>query len=130
MTGVQTCALPISGEAIAELRRAAEQAGHVVDRTMPHLPEPPASVDVMVQGAPRGARIWRDGKLLGDSPGPVSIPFGDEAVMLTVVATGHESTNVFVVPNHASSATVVLKKRAPGAAATRDGIPRDLENPF
>jgi serine/threonine-protein kinase len=91
---------------------------------------PPASVDVTVQGAPRGARIWRDGKLLGDSPGPVQMPYGNEAVLLTIVATGHESTSVSVVPNHASSATVVLKKRGPGAATSRGGIPRDLENPF
>jgi serine/threonine protein kinase len=227
-----------AGEAIADLRRAAEEAGHVIDRGMPHLPEPrrasrsddegassdlaqrswgedgrserglerdtvprsetafrkiglggllmvgvvalaagitflvtgmktdptrpaasiatlspfgseasppalaaatasnsvevaaPASVDVTVQGAPRGARIWRDGKLLGESPGPVQVPYGNEAVLLTVVATGHESTNVFVVPNHASSATVVLKRRGPAAATSRDGIPRDLENPF
>jgi hypothetical protein len=85
---------------------------------------------VTVQGAPRGARISYDGKPLGEAPGPVPVPFGDEAVMLTVTAAGHESTNLFVVPNHAASATVMLKKRAPGAATTRDGIPRDLENPF
>jgi hypothetical protein len=85
---------------------------------------------VTVQGAPRGARILRDGKPLGDAPGPVLVPFGDEPVKLTVVATGYESTNVVVVPNHAASATVVLKKRGPGAATTRDGVPSDLENPF
>jgi eukaryotic-like serine/threonine-protein kinase len=93
-------------------------------------PSEPPSVEVTVQGAPRGARILRDGKSLGEAPGPVAVPFGDETVMLTVTAAGHESTNLFVVPNHASSATVMLKKRAPGPATTRDGIPRDLENPF
>lgn len=60
----------------------------------------------------------------------MAVRFGDEAVMLTVTAAGHESTNVFVVPNHAASATVSLKKRPPGPATTRGSIPSDLENPF
>ena len=100
---------------------------------LPASPAPSASassVDVTVQGAPRGARIWRDGKPLGEAPGPVVVRFGDEAVMLTVTAAGYESSNFVVIPNHAASATVTLRKRPPGAGAARDGIPSDLENPF
>jgi serine/threonine protein kinase len=92
--------------------------------------ESPTTVDVTVQGAPRGARIWYDGKPLGEAPGPVALRFGDEAVKLTVTATGYASTGLFVVPNQASSATIAMKKHAPGAATPRDGIPSDLENPF
>ncbi|MET0596190.1 MAG: serine/threonine-protein kinase [Polyangiaceae bacterium] len=87
-------------------------------------------VDLTVQGAPRGARVFLDGKAIGDAPGPVPLPSGEAPLQLTVVATGYESGRVSVIPNQASSATVMMKKRAPGPASSREGIPSDLENPF
>jgi hypothetical protein len=77
-----------------------------------------------VRGAPRGARILLDGKVLGDAPGPVAVPFGETPVQLTVTAAGHPPATVSVLPNKAVE--VKLKRRA---AAAPD-LPRDLENPF
>jgi serine/threonine protein kinase len=91
---------------------------------------PPAAVEVTVQGAPRGARISLDGKPLGEAPGPVPVPFGNGAVSLTISASGYEPTRVSVVPDRASSTAVVMRKRAAGPSAPREGFPSDLENPF
>ena len=87
-------------------------------------------VDLTLQGAPRGARVMLDGKAIGEAPGPVPLPTGEAPLQLTVVAAGYETGRVAVIPNQASSATVMMKKRAPGPASSREGIPSDLENPF
>jgi serine/threonine-protein kinase len=91
--------------------------------------EPRPPVDLTVQGAPRGATILFDGKPIGETPGPVQVPFGEASVQLVITAAGHEPGKVTFVPNQAHSAAVTMKKRTPGAGQ-REGIPRDLENPF
>jgi serine/threonine-protein kinase len=97
---------------------------------MTQAPSPKRFVDLTLHGAPRGARILLDGKAIGEAPGPVPLPTGDVPVQLTVVATGYEAGRVAVIPNQATSATVMMRKRAPGPASSREGIPRDLESPF
>jgi len=96
----------------------------------PVSPQPKPFVDVVVQGAPRGARVLFDGKPIGDAPGPVQLPTGDATVQLTVTAPGYETGRVAVIPNQSTSATVMMKKRASSPASSREGIPSDLENPF
>jgi hypothetical protein len=91
---------------------------------------PKEFVDITLQGAPRGARVLLDGKLLGEAPGPVSLPIGDAPLQLTVTAPGYETGKVAVIPNAAASASVLMKRRSAGPASSREGIPRDLENPF
>jgi serine/threonine-protein kinase len=93
-------------------------------------PEPKPFVDITVLGAPRGARVSLDGKGVGEAPGLVALPAGDAPVVLTVSASGYETARVAVVPNQAASATVIMRKRSPGPASSREGIPSDLENPF
>jgi serine/threonine-protein kinase len=93
-------------------------------------PAPKPFVDFTLQGAPRGARVILDGKPIGEAPGPVPLPIGDAPLQLTVTAAGYETGRVAVVPHQASSASVIMKKRAPGPASSREGIPSDLENPF
>jgi hypothetical protein len=104
----------------------------VVDAERTQREHPPAQrfVDLTLQGAPRGARVLLDGKAIGEAPGPVPLPTGETPLQLTVVATGYETGRVAVIPNQATSATVMMRKRAPGPASSREGIPRDLENPF
>jgi serine/threonine-protein kinase len=87
-------------------------------------------VDLMLQGAPPGARVLLDGKPIGEAPGPVPLPTGDAPIQLTVTAPGYETGRVAVIPNQAASAAVMMRRRAPGPASSREGIPRDLENPF
>jgi hypothetical protein len=89
-----------------------------------------AFVDLTLQGAPRGARVLLDGKPIGEAPGPVPLPTGDAPLQLMVTAPGYETGRLAVIPNQAASATVMMRKRAPGPASSREGIPRDLENPF
>jgi hypothetical protein len=93
-------------------------------------PKPKAFVDLTLQGAPRGARVLLDGKPIGEAPGPVPLPMGDASVQLTVTAPGYETGKVAVIPNQAASAAVLMRKRSPGPASSRAGIPSDLENPF
>jgi hypothetical protein len=94
---------------------------------------PPAAhrpVELTVKGAPPGARVLLDGEPLGEAPGPLAVPFGQEPVELTVTAPGREPAKVTVVPNQTLSTTVTLKKKAPGTGKPRRSISKDLENPF
>jgi len=116
--------------AAAASGQAMELAGLDAAAVPRQVPAPPGSVEVTVQGAPRGARVLIDGKPMGDTSAPVTLPFGDETVQLTIAAAGYESAQLFVVPNQASTATVTLRKRAAAPAASRPHIPSDLENPF
>jgi serine/threonine protein kinase len=89
----------------------------------------PAIIDLTVRGAPRGARVWVAGKMIGEAPGPMPLPFGEASVQLTVSAPAHESITLDVVPNRPVSVSVKLKKRVTGAVP-RAPIPSDLESPF
>jgi serine/threonine-protein kinase len=91
--------------------------------------ESPKSVQVVVRGAPRGARVSSDGKVIADASGPVSLPFGSSPVELTISAPGYEPQKLKVTPDQNSSAEVKLKKRAARQKA-ESAIPSDLESPF
>ena len=86
---------------------------------------PQKTVAVTVRGAPRGAKLWVDGKPVGEASDPVVLPFGQAPVPMTVSASGYETATVTVVPDRTASVSVRLKKRPSPAA-----IPRDLESPF
>jgi hypothetical protein len=112
---------------------AAPQIAAASTGPSPEAEGPPpenAFVDLTLEGAPRGARVLLEGKPIGEAPGPLSIPSGETPVQLTVTAPGYDTGKVAIVPNQATSATVVMRKRAPGPTPAREGIPSDLENPF
>jgi serine/threonine-protein kinase len=93
----------------------------------------PDSIELTVLGAPRGARVWFEGKSLGETSKPVPLPFAETAVELSVTAPGYEPANLTVTPNKAQDATVKLvKKRGSNNVApeVRGAIPKDLESPF
>ena len=92
-------------------------------------PVPPGSVELTLQGAPRGARVLMDGKPVGEAPGPIPLPFGQAPVQLTITAAGYEATTRNIVPDRPATVVVKLKKRGEGATR-RAPIPRDLESPF
>jgi eukaryotic-like serine/threonine-protein kinase len=95
--------------------------------------KPRESVELTVLGAPRGARVWFEGKSLGETSQPVSLPFAETAVELSVTAPGYESASLTVTPNKAQDATVKLVKKRVSNAAPREvrgAIPKDLESPF
>ena len=86
-------------------------------------------MQLVLHGAPTGARVLRGEDVLGDANAPVSLPFGKTAVELTVAAPGHEPLTLSVVPDRPLESDVKLKRRAqrPKAVGT---IPSDLESPF
>jgi serine/threonine protein kinase len=92
-------------------------------------PDPPANVELVVRGAPRGAHIALGDAVLGDASGPVKLPFGKTPLSLTVTAPGHEPQTFSVTPDQNTQSEVRLKKR-PARPKASGSIPSDLESPF
>jgi len=92
-------------------------------------PAPPASIRLTPSGAPRGARVWHDGKALGDAESGVTLPYGTAPLAITVTAPGHEPHTLQVTPNADASPEVKLKRKAK-AEKPGGNIPSDLESPF
>ncbi len=91
---------------------------------------PPEAIELTVRGAPQGARVWFDGKSLGEASAPLPVPFAESPVQLTVTAPGHEPQTLTLTPNKAQDASVKLAKKRGSGAAVRGAIPSDLESPF
>jgi serine/threonine-protein kinase len=92
-------------------------------------PHAARTVEWVVEGAPLEARVVLDGKVLGPADAPLSLPFGNGPLELTIVAPGYETAAITVVPDRSTTTSVSLRKRAP-FAAPKSAVPRDLENPF
>ncbi len=86
------------------------------------------SVAVTLRGAPPGARIWLDGKAIGEAPGPVSLPRGTSPLRLTVTAGGFEPAIVTLTPDRAQAPSVKLRRHS--VSGSHSQIPSDLESPF
>jgi eukaryotic-like serine/threonine-protein kinase len=89
----------------------------------------PKSVQLTVRGAPTGARVQLGEDVLGDTSGPLRLPFGKAPLELTVSAPGYEPFALSVVPDRDGESEVRLKKRVTRPKPKRD-VPSDLENPF
>jgi hypothetical protein len=81
-------------------------------------------VKVTVRGAPAGARVWLGTTALGEAPGPVTVPFGQDPLELRVTAPGHSPRTLKLTPQQDQSVEVSLQKRAPRKDSS------DLESPF
>jgi hypothetical protein len=114
----------------------AARSAEAVAPQLTQQPKTPDTIELTVLGAPPGARVWFDGKSLGEAGTPLAVPFAEAPLQLTVTAKGHEPASVSLIPNKAQEATVKLvKKRGAGAGAGagaggRGAIPSDLESPF
>jgi serine/threonine protein kinase len=80
-------------------------------------------IDVTIEGAPRGATVSLDGKVLGHPPGPFKVKAG-AAVTLTVSAKGYRSREVALTPTENVLVPVTLE-RAPVPTGPR--LDPDLE---
>jgi serine/threonine-protein kinase len=137
-TYLATSALKPSAEPAASVRPAAPLPPTAVSMQAAAAPAAasapesvsPRAVELWVRGAPPGARVWFEGKSLGATSAPMSLPFADEPVQLTVTAPGHEPTSLELTPNKAQEATVKLTKKKTSGTAPRKAIPSDLESPF
>lgn len=97
-------------------------------RTVQSRPARIAEVNLMLLGAPLGALVFRGEQKLGEAPGPLRLPQGEQSIELSVQASGYEPKSVSVVPSKDSEVRVSLTKlRAVGKSGR---ISRDLENPF
>jgi len=95
----------------------------------PEPPAPPSHVELVLHGAPPGARVQLGDDLLGDAAGPVRLPYGTSPLSVTVSAPGYEPLVLEVVPERDRESEVKLKRRAarPKPVGT---VPSDLESPF
>jgi serine/threonine-protein kinase len=89
----------------------------------------PATVRLVLRGAPPAARVRVDGRLLGTASEPLSLSGSGVPVELTLEAPGHLAKTLRVVPDHDLELPVSLE-RAPARAGKRGTASGDLENPF
>jgi serine/threonine-protein kinase len=94
----------------------------------------PSKVELTVKGAPAGAAVLLGKEKLGEAPGPVMLPYGREPLELTIIARGHESKTVSVVPSGRVEVAAPLSKAArgarPQAKPSGQALPSDFEDPF
>ena len=95
---------------------------------MATLPSAVASVAITLRSQPDGAEIYWNDQKLGNAPGPLYLPQGEQAQTLLVRAPRYTPSRVVVVPSQDRTVTVVLVPRAPRPSGTV--VPSDLENPY
>jgi serine/threonine-protein kinase len=70
--------------------------------------EPPRTIHLTLRGAPPSARVSLDGTLIGEAPGPLSLPAGDKPIELRVSAPGHSPQTLTLTPERDQSLDVKL----------------------
>jgi eukaryotic-like serine/threonine-protein kinase len=88
-----------------------------------------ARVAITLRGVPDGAKVMLGEAEVGQTPGPIWLPFSSESVFLRVLAPGFEPSMVNVVPSSSTEVPVSLIKNT-RAPSKRTKLPRDLEDPF
>jgi serine/threonine-protein kinase len=94
----------------------------------PEATEKDPTVPLMLRGVPDGAEVWLGDDKLGEAPGPIALPRGDELLRLSVRGRGFGPRMLSVTPN--VPLDVTLPARSKTGASKRDTLSRDLENPF
>src|SRR5690606_26933274 len=69
----------------------------VAEPETPRTPEPPSSVIVTVEGVPDGTEVSIAGTVVGVAPGPVQIPRGDRATVLTFRNSGYIAVSKSII---------------------------------
>jgi eukaryotic-like serine/threonine-protein kinase len=95
----------------------------------PASPAEPSHVELVLHGAPAGARVQLGEDVLGDAAKPVRLPYGKSPLTLTVSAPGYEPLALEIVPERDRESEVKLRRRAARPKAVRT-VPSDLESPF
>ena len=90
----------------------------------PVAPEAPKTVIVTVSGVPDGTEVSIAGVVVGVAPGPVQIPRGERAAVLTFRNAGYVAASKSITPREDQELVVKLKKkrRAGGKRPSRDDI--------
>jgi hypothetical protein len=95
----------------------------------PPAPELPPQVELTLRGVPQGAAVMLGDRKLGEAPGPVLLPRGDQPLSLTIVGPGYGPRTLSVTPS-AALQVELAPERTGRARSKREALPRDLENPF
>lgn len=103
-------------------------SGSSLKRPEPGPPPLPSTVAVTVRSRPVPAEIHYQGRKLGMSPGPVTIPRSEQTQTLILKAPRHAPAQVAIQPTGDLVVDVTLTPGAPRSPAV--GVPRDLENPY
>lgn len=81
---------------------------------MATAPKNPPSVQVTFNSDPDGATVVRaDGTVLGVTPFPSQIPYGDQPIEYVLRLNGYVSTTATIVPNARSPVFALLRKLVP-----------------
>jgi serine/threonine protein kinase len=81
---------------------------------MATAPNNPPFVRVTFKSDPEGATVVRaDGTVLGVTPFPSDIPYGDRPIEYVIRINGYVSTTATIVPNSPSPVFALLRKEAP-----------------
>ncbi|HEY4240339.1 MAG TPA: serine/threonine-protein kinase [Kofleriaceae bacterium] len=92
-------------------------------------PEAVPSIIVTVTGVPEGTEVRIGSASVGVAPGPVQVPRGEGAVVLTFKADGFVPQAKTLTPDHDQGVSIMLKPKAHAPAAPRPGRD-DLLDPF
>jgi serine/threonine protein kinase len=81
---------------------------------MATAPKNPSSVQVTFSSDPDGATVVRaDGTVLGVTPFPSDVPYGDQPIAYVIRLNGYVSTTATIIPNSRSPVFALLRKEAP-----------------
>jgi serine/threonine protein kinase len=119
----------VAAPTVAPEPAVARQVAQVAQAAPPPAAPTQATVTLMLRGAPVGAAVLLGDRQLGTAPGPISVPYGDQALQLNVVAPGYGPKTITVTPNAALDVLIAPDRRSRGTGPKR-AVPRDLENPF
>jgi serine/threonine-protein kinase len=88
----------------------------------------PDSVAITVRSQPARADIYWNDRLLGTTPGPVSLPLSNTETSLILKANGYVPLTIPLKPiqNLTLSATLTSRPNRPA----KSDVPHDLENPY
>jgi serine/threonine-protein kinase len=87
-------------------------------------------VIVTIDGAPDGTEVSVGGVWIGAAPGPVQLPRGDAAVVLTFKVDGYLPQSKTMTPDRDQRFSIALKKKAGGTAPAKHTTKDDLLDPF
>jgi len=98
-------------------------------RAAPPVRPQPASVRLVLEGAPPDARVRVGEELLGAASQPLSLPRGSTEVQIAIEAPGYKPRTVAVIPDRDLELSATLQ-REPARSAKPRKTSSDLENPF
>ena len=118
---------------------APKQDVKAVDSTQQNVKQPvvapdataqPDRVEITFAGAPDGAKVWLEGKLMAVTPKPLKLPYGTEQVEVVLEHDSHLPLSVSVTPDKDGPVEATMKKKPTRTGGSRPKDKDDVESPF